>query len=55
MNGKRFSGFTAAIFVLPALLLPALAGPPPASCTPAGGNGCDLASDLIMFGEGLCP
>ena len=53
MNGKRFSGFTAAILVLPALLLPVMAGPPPATCTAAAGNGCDLTSDLIVFGEGL--
>lgn len=28
----------------------ALAGPPPASCTPAGGNGCNLNSDIMVFG-----
>lgn len=33
--------------------LPALAGPPPVSCTPAGGFGCDLRSDRLVFGEGL--
>ena len=30
----------------------ALAGPPPATCRPAGGTGCNILSDLLVFAEG---
>jgi hypothetical protein len=53
MHIRRYSGFSISLLVCLAILLPVHAGAPPASCTPAGGNGCNLTSDLMVFGEGI--
>lgn len=45
-----------ALAALATLLAPAVsptwAGPPPASCRPEANNGCDLASDRLVFAQG---
>ncbi|RMG46966.1 MAG: hypothetical protein D6718_04600 [Acidobacteria bacterium] len=49
---SRAGSLAGCILALLVVVAPALAGPPPTSCTPAGGVGCDLRSDILVFDEG---